>query len=77
MAVSGVDKAGRDCAERRPTPDGVGQYPVIDADHRWAMIAELYQSGWSYWLIAQFCGMDPKECREALFTGGASMGARQ
>ena len=66
-----TDKIGRDCAEFRVTPEG--RRPVLDAAHKWAMIRELYGTGWSYRLIAQFCGMSDEDMREALASNGASL----
>lgn len=63
--------------------------PVLDVKHRQAMlgdlgdaiasedprevISRLYRAGWSYRLIAQFCGMSNEDVREALASNGRSL----
>ena len=74
MIAPDVDRLGRDCADTFPDPSGRGRVPVLDPAHKWAMIRFLYAGGWSYHLIAQLCGMDPAQMREALASDGASLG---
>lgn len=66
-----TDKLGRDCTEFQMISEG--RIPVLDAARKWAMISDLYGTGWSYWLIAQFCGMTAEDMREALASNGESL----
>ena len=76
------DKTGCDAAEFRTiTEDGrTFREPVLTDEHRRDMLRDLggapedprevvhrlYRAGWSYRLIAQFCGMGSEEAREML-----------
>lgn len=71
-----ADKLGRDATEFRQLPEG-GREPVITPAHKWGMILDLYHTGWSGRLIAQFCGMDTEEVFNALASNGQSMGVTE
>ena len=63
--------------ETRTITEGGRQFrePVMSADDMWGMIRALYSAGWSYRLIAQFCGMSSEAVGDALVSNGASVGA--
>ena len=76
------DKTGADAAEFRTFTEGGRTFrePVITDEHRREMLRDLggapedprevvrrlYRAGWSYRLIAQFCGMGSGEALEML-----------
>lgn len=66
-----VDRIGTTSTEFRDA-DGHRE-PVMTSYHKWAMIRDLYAAGWSYRLIAQFCGMPSEMVREALASNGRSI----
>ena len=84
-----VDKTGLDAAEFRTfTEDGrTFREPVLGDAHRqemlrdlggapedpWEVISRLYRAGWSYRLIAQFCGMSNEDVSMALTSCGRSL----
>ena len=46
---------------------------AIGAENPWVVISGLYGAGWSYRLIAQFCGMGNEDVQEALISNGRSL----
>ena len=46
---------------------------AIGAEDPWVVISGLYGAGWSYRLIAQFCGMSNEDVSAALFSNGRSL----
>jgi hypothetical protein len=46
---------------------------AIGSEDPWVIISRLYGAGWSYRLIAQFCGMGSEDVSAALFSNGRSL----
>ena len=46
---------------------------AIGAEDPWVIISRLYGAGWSYRLIAQFCGLGSEDVQEALISNGRSL----
>lgn len=68
-----TDRQGNDAAETMPAPaeyPAGSRVPVIEDKHRAKMVADLYDAGWSYWLIAQALSITTEQARYALLTSG-------
>ena len=46
---------------------------AIGSEDPWVIISRLYGAGWSYRLIAQFCGLGNEDVQEALISNGRSL----
>lgn len=49
---------------------------AVASEDSWTVISRLYCAGWSYRLIAQFCGIGNEDVRDALVSKGRSLASR-
>jgi hypothetical protein len=69
MTADRIGTSSTEFAELRAN-DRTYRVPVITEQHKRTMVADLYQCGWSYRLIAQALSMDPDEVVQVMYDQG-------